>query len=280
PESNEQLWASAGLIEKTVEPNTVEIVSIPVKTASPLASGAITPMSIEATLTYHPENQPVVQLDNHLLVRPEYPVAIPLVRKAITIDGQSGDWKELRHSVAEKAYVQGSPFAHTGVADASFRFDFQYDANFLYMIAEVQDDQLEMRDANSPLNQDGLAFLIDARPLIESMNSEGEGFFKEYAVIAVSPGEAGDGEGNLLLKQMLPPGIKTYCRRTATGYIVEAALPVAYLDLMQGGKWKQLRINVVQHDTDLSGQHESTLFWQPDWRTEENVMGSGVFRGE
>jgi len=46
--------------------------------------------------------------------------------------------------------------------------------------------------------------------------------------------------------------------------------------MLYGDQWKRdgLRINVAVNDRDGTGQ--SQLWWQPDWRSAENIPGSGT----
>ena len=62
------------------------------------------------------------------------------------------------------------------------------------------------------------------------------------------------------------------------GHNSEVAIPISYLDDQQWGKWLRLRLNVAVDDADSHctwTQHQ--LWWQPDWRSAENLPGSGTF---
>jgi hypothetical protein len=278
PQSNGSIWAATDPLSVEVPPNSVEIVSIPLKASGPVPAASLQPLALDARLVYALEGQPRLELEQSLRVMPLAPFEVPLVKKAIALDGQLGDWEGLLSYQFESPEVQGSPFAHSGKDDAHLRFGLCRDEKFLYLAAEVKDDQVEVSDKNTALNQDALVLPLDARPLRELFNSDGEGYFRQFALIAISPQESGDGEGNVYMRQLLPPGTKTWCKRTAEGYVVEVALPLSYLDAMQREPWKHFRFNPAVHDVDKAGAHDSFLFWLPDWRGEGNIAGAGLFR--
>jgi hypothetical protein len=59
------------------------------------------------------------------------------------------------------------------------------------------------------------------------------------------------------------------------GYAAEIAVPVAYLDQKQGQPWSAIRLNLAVDDAD--GPAEPAQLWlQPDWRSQENIPGSGT----
>jgi hypothetical protein len=82
----------------------------------------------------------------------------------------------------------------------------------------------------------------------------------------------------LYRRDQVPAGISVASRRTDKGYVIEAAIPHAILDALQGDTWKTVRVNVGIRDVDQQGMHQSTLLWQPDWRGKENRVGAGMFR--
>jgi hypothetical protein len=67
------------------------------------------------------------------------------------------------------------------------------------------------------------------------------------------------------------------CKQTDDGYTFEAAIPLAGITAQYGDDWQQngMRINIAVNDRDVAGG-QAQLWWQPDWRTAENIPGSGT----
>ena len=76
--------------------------------------------------------------------------------------------------------------------------------------------------------------------------------------------------------ERLPAGTETACTRDDAGFSVEVAVPAAYLDARQGGRWEAFRLNVAVDDFD-GPDRGCQLWWRPDWRTDETWAGSGTF---
>ncbi len=183
--------------------------------------------------------------------------------KPLNIDGDLKDWGTLR-------------FTRTGEkGDGNFKWDVREDANFLYVGIEVEDDDYQVGFGTSSLQQDGAFFLFDARPLeLSAFNQRDEsGILRgEWGFLAASPT---DKNFELGFKEMLPPGVNGKGKRTAKGYVVEYAVPIALLNKMHGGDWKNARLNVAVLDKDKDDKEAIQYYWMPDWQ--ENIPGSGTF---
>jgi hypothetical protein len=64
--------------------------------------------------------------------------------------------------------------------------------------------------------------------------------------------------------------------RTPTGHNTEIAIPVEYLESLQGKPWKDFRLNIAVDDFDRDARG-AQLWWQVDWRTRSAHTGSGTF---
>ncbi|MDX1906986.1 MAG: sugar-binding protein [Bacteroidia bacterium] len=276
--STAQIWVQNTRFDEVIAPNSVELVTFRLRTGKPVKADALTALALKTTLSYSPENRPLLEIQSEYQLRPEYRRPVSKAPALVAVDGDPAEWKNLRYTATDPAQAQGSPFAHKGAADGSFTFDLAADDQFVYMCVAVTDDEVSVTDGNNPLSQDGIGIQLDARPATESTNSNGEGYMKNYALILISPLESGTGAGNVFMPEALPPGTQTACRRTATGYVVEAAIPIAYLDKMQGKTWESFRFNIGMSDIDNQGAHTTVISWQPDWRSAANILGSGMFR--
>ena len=104
----------------------------------------------------------------------------------------------------------------------------------------------------------------------------GEGEWEALLPIIVCPGEGGK-PSKVWHADRLPPTLKVASTKTATGHDTEVAIPAAYLDRFQGGRWKEFRLNVAVDDYDGPGRG-AQIWWRPDWRRDRNFAGSGTFR--
>lgn len=270
--SAELMRVESDKVVQVIAPNSVEQLSFPIKTDKPVAAQDIKPIQIQATATYLPETYPELQLQQHLWFRPQSTFQLESSKKKIVVDGDLKDWKNLRFTEFEPI-VESDPFSHKGSSDASFSFDIRQKGDFIYLAAMISDDQIEVSDAIAPFDQDGISFLMDPRPVAISAKSTGY----RSLVVSVSPSENLDGPANVYRRDRLPDETEIVCKRTETGYVVEAAFPISAITRHQGEDWKHLRLNVALSDTDKDGAHTSTLFWQADWRGEDHVLGSGTF---
>ena len=73
-----------------------------------------------------------------------------------------------------------------------------------------------------------------------------------------------------------PEGVEASCVRNENGFVTEIAISRATLDKAAGGRAKLVRVNIAVNDGDPDGQ--SQIWWWPDWRTVEDIPGSGTLR--
>ncbi len=275
-QANPKVIPSFGAQSYEVSPNSVEIVKLGLKATEATPLDSIDPLVLHSIISYPSEEMPEVSFESTYRLRPQKVAVISPTESAVQIDGSLEDWEELSYQVGENGYVDSDPFSHKGDSDASFRFDLTYDDEYLYIAADVTDNQLETTSDKIAYEQDGINVLLDARPERISALETGERIFREVLYLGISPLEAKSNE--LFRADRLPEGTKAAINRTEQGYVAEMAVPVAYLNEMQGGNWESIRLNVAIRDFDEDGQYQTALFWKPDWRSEENYLGSGTFR--
>jgi len=279
-QANPKIIPSFGAQTYEVSPNSVEIVKLGLKATEATPLDSIEPLVLHSTIIYpgemSGEEMPEVSFESTYRLLPEKVAVISPTESAVQVDGSLEDWPELSYSVGENGYVDSDPFSHKGDSDASFHFDVTYDDEYLYIAADVIDNQLETTPDKIAYEQDGINVLLDARPERISALETGERIFREVLYLGISPLEADSNE--LFRADRLPEGTKAAINRTEQGYVAEMAVPVSYLNELQGGNWESLRLNVAIRDFDENGQYQTALFWKPDWRSENNYVGSGTFR--
>ncbi len=260
----------------TVNPNSVEIIDLNIKALDDTPLDDLSPLKLEGKITYLSEGQPEISLPVQYNILPEKAEQIAPAKGAINIDGNLDEWAQLPFEVDEKN-IDADPFSHKGSADASLAFDVAYDNDFLYIAAQVTDDEIIVHEGTVPYQQDGINIILDARPEKISALQTGDRLFRETLYIGQSPVSDEENAG-LYRKDQLPEGIRAVCKKTPDGYVTEVAIPVSYLNKMQGTDWQNIRLNVAVSDYDKEGNHQTQIFWKPDWRGDDNYVGSGMFQ--
>ncbi|MBN1943289.1 MAG: metallophosphoesterase [Phycisphaerae bacterium] len=194
----------------------------------------------------------------------------PPVKGKITVDGKLDDWPELTIDVSQPKQVQHDPKTHHGPEDGRFRFDVAYDKDYLYIAVETFDDAVSA-PAKHVWEQDGVEVRLNAHPM---KDRGGAGEWTDALPIVVAPAGEG-GEMVIWNPRQLPKGTKVVSVRTPMGHVAEIAVPISYIENLQGKDWKSFRLNVAVDDFDADGG--SQLWWKSDWRTPENLPGSGTF---
>ncbi len=255
-----------------VNPNSVEVVEIDLNSTS----GSISEFEnlvLKSEVTYSMINYPEVKAEFNHAIRPEKVMTITKQPKKIKVDGDLSEWTSITNKVAENAFLSTDPFSHQGAKDGSFNFDITYDSQHLYIAAKITDDDLNLKENENPMNQDGFHVTLDARALdISSMSTGGS----QTLTISTSPKEDGSLNNRLYRQASLPEGTQVFSKKTATGYDVEIAVPVSYLKEKQITEWKSIRVNLYQTDFDMDFMHETTIAWKPLWNAQGNYIGSGI----
>lgn len=260
--------------EKEIAPNSVEMVDLALEADESLATDKLSAMNIHGDYTYMPENLPIIEFMSEHKLKPVMPAPVAASTTAKTIDGKVDDWDAFDMLVGEEAFVEADKFSHKGISDGSFAFSISYDEEYLYLVAKVTDDELINNPGSSIWNQDGMAFVLDARPTDISANETDA----RSAIYIWQTPDTDAGEGQLYRSDRMPSSIQHQAKMTEGGFIAEVAIPHAFLDSIQGKNWEYLRVNAVQIDSDEQNMHRSFISWAPRWESEENYIGSGMFR--
>ncbi|WOK04218.1 metallophosphoesterase [Imperialibacter roseus] len=270
--ANKYLTSSIIRQSLTIAPNSVEI--LPLKLSGKAASvAALEPVALRGTVTFHGEGMADITMDVTQNARPakkEY-----LAKSATkTVDGNLDDWASLPFSETEM-YTEANPFSHKGgKADGSVRFGISCDDEFLYIGADITDDELLAVASSRPYNQDAFQVIVDGRS--ENISSFGTSL-SGVLYIGMSPYVDGTNNTTPFTSGNKPEGLKGITVKTDKGYATELAIPLSYLSEQQGGDWKTARINVGVNDFDNDYSHRTNLWWQPDWRGAGSYPGSGTF---
>jgi hypothetical protein len=183
----------------------------------------------------------------------------------VKIDGKLRDWDELPYQLSPPTD-----------SSCSVAWGMRYDTEWLYLAAAVQDDAVVTGDGESIREQDFIRFVLNADPLEASLIDAGEQGYRHSLVRSFAP-ESGNIPSVRLAGGDRELEIPYACRTTDDGYVLEAAIPLAYLNDRQGNPWRHLRINWCVQDADPGNGRLPRYWWQPEWNGAENVVGSGLF---
>ncbi len=225
-----------------------------------------------------PSDAPPVRIDSSLIIPLVPRLTFPLLGQPLIIDGDATDWPaDLVLSATENAYLHAQSLGWNGPEDCRFQVGFARDETHLYLLVAVTDDEVVSRADIKPWRQDGLEIRFDFRePAAQATARASDYDISTFIGSSPAPGDGLD-PAYLFNPSGLPAGTKVCNRITTDGYVFEAAIPLAALIARHGERWmaEGVRINIAVNDRD--GDEQAQLWWQPDWRTAENIPASGTF---
>lgn len=261
-------WDLVGAIEQevlTVAPNSVETVPFKITARNEVELGKdLRPMRLKVDLSYVTGEEQRVTIPTTLLIKPQQKRYI-LKEKTAQVDGHLDEWKELPYTFL--------PEDHKGL---QLDYEMAEDGEYLYLAAKVQDDEINTDTSRSVWGQDNIGWVVSGLPLRKSYMARGNNWYQQEAGIRVTPSNE-QFPSKSYLSEGTPEGAQFVCVETEGGYILEAAVPIAWIKEQQGDDWKSVRINFLLDDMDQDFEQGTRFFVYPDWRRDENILGSGTF---
>ena len=246
--------------EFTIPPNSVEFTTLKYRTVT--SASANVPVTLQAEVTLAPPGEPAkVTYPFRYRLQPLPKYQLQRSKSPVHIDAALDDWKELEYS-----FVRDS-------GKVKVNFDLKYDEGYLYMAARVEDDTVISNGREAAWRQDNVAFGFNAEKSSISAMSVGRDWYSDEFLQLVTP--AHDTTPSSLYRDM-PEGSAVKCVKTEYGYSAELKVPLSYIESRQGENWQSIRVNVGIDDRDGDG-NVSRFSWKPTWRSDENIVGSGLF---
>ncbi len=258
------LKGSMGVHKMEVGPNSVAFTDLTIEPRRTKSLDELGSMEIKAEVSYVAEELPQLDVPFSFSVGPEKKYYLHQVQKPVKIDGKLDEWRTLPYTVR-------SPSAN----DASALFTVAYDETFLYVAARIKDDDLQIDPTATVWNQDYAGFVINADPLIKSAMDQGSGWYRNSLLLLQTP--ATQHFPSRMNDDALPKGGVSVCKATEEGYLLETAVPLSYIEEKQGANWQSVRINFVMQDQDAGENEKPRYTFKPDWRSNDNRIGSGMF---
>jgi len=220
---------------------------------------------LQAAVSYEAPGMPDVMVPSEYNLGPVQAFQLEKARK-VTVDGDLEEWKDLPHHIQTP-----------NPDDCSGAFQLALGEEYLYLAARITDDQIFSDTGTVAWQQDYVAVVINGDPLEISSLRTGEGWYRNSFILNVSPAH-GDMPASIFYEDRLPEGSAEWvCKETEGGYSLEAAISLSYIRERQGEAWRSIRVNVGLQDRDPDEEDRLRHFWQPDWRSDANLIGSGTF---
>lgn len=247
----------------TVAPNTVESYRWRLHARRPKPLKKLGPQPLKINLIFDYEGDEL-RLPFRYLVSPTPRRSINETGR-VKVDGKLREWDELPYR-----------FELPNDASCDIAWGARFDRNNLYLAARVYDDQVVVRSGAQPRQQDFIGFVLNADPLESSLIDAGDDSYRTSLLQTFSP-RAGTVVSVMDTDQPRDFAIPYICEATEDGYVLEASIPLEYIRQRQGAPWRHLRINWFVQDEDPDTERKPRYWWQPDWRSDDNLLGSGLF---
>jgi hypothetical protein len=262
--------------QKEIMANSTEIIEMPVNTITPVDINRIQPLKMNTWSVYKYKNSREIQVDAKYGISPVQKKYCHFTSGKIWIDGVLDEWEGLGYKVNARSPRTGDLQEYFGDYDGSFEFDVRYDLENLYIAMSVWDDQVMLDKNKSLWAQDVVRIYLDARPPEISSNGRGEDQSDDYLFISLAPAAGKKADVNIYQKERLPQNTVIATKKTLAGFDVEISIPLTYIESRNSADWGNFRINLAFIDIDENNSR-TTIWWQPEWDSDENYVGSGMF---
>lgn len=263
-------------LQKLIEPNSIEVVNIPMIVAGPLSMSNTKPLRLYGKFLFRPGNGRDIEISSDYGLMPVKPEYCTFAEKTVYVDGNLSEWTGFPFKGNSQSVITGNRDGYTGDFDGSYEFAVSYDDAYVYVGLSVWDDELITDNDRSLQSCDMVWLFLDARPAMESANNRGQNNYTDHLFVNFSLTESGKDKPVLHQGGSLPDKLRISGRKTVPGEEVEIAIPIEYLKKMNGADWKEFRLNIAYLDNDKNSP-QTTIWWKPDWGSKENYIGSGMF---
>ena len=275
--SSSNLFVATTGAETTIAPGESQRFDIKVTAKRRNSYAELRPASVTWSLGTRVNNQKL-DVDVQTPVLPMKRQAITVAKKAITVDGDLGEWK-LPFSVTQQGDLAAP---ETDAADISFRWGIHQDDEFVYLGMSVTDDSIVASTKLPALAQDAMVVVVDARPEAERNQNKSlgdsleDGSLSKIALNFLTV-EKEQPIPVLAFLDEIRAQMITAVSRTDDGYQAELAIPVSYLNKQSGGEWDVLRVSLYAQDFDEDQKGPERLYWQPNRFGDAPLAGTGEF---
>ncbi len=274
---NDAVAVNTGTIRLALSASSEKIIDLQLRMKSNPDASKIPPLRLVWSMAYTHADIPETRREGSNTLSFASYLDCPGASKQFTIDGNLDEWRSLPFKIDKPARILQDPETDRGPDDCRCEFGLAYDEQCLYVAVKVTDDTLTLDPRKAPWEQDGVEIRIDARDEKERSTVLEYREFQNILLVALSPARSDKDPMVCYNRERMPEGTRTACVRTRTGFNAEIAVSKSYLDEMQGKDWESFRFNMAVDDYD-PGDKVAQFWWQPDWRGEETLCGTGTFK--
>ncbi|MBI2425562.1 MAG: metallophosphoesterase [Candidatus Hydrogenedentes bacterium] len=273
-EALDGILVTPSVIESIVEGGETLSVDLKLAADKGIELSKVQPVYLHWSGAYDQDNAPALKLNGQCRIMIDGMHSI-LPASGITVDGKLSDWASLPFEVRKPASIYTNEQAWKGANDATFKFATAYDDQYLYVAIECADDQVVPKGYKQ--YQEFALVYVNALLKPDAAKEERE---KAFFSVAAGPGmseyDMREFSDNA---EAAPEGILRASTATDSTHSYEFAIPVAWLDTIQGGNWKNVQLNVAVNDHDPSDARlgVSVMFWRPQWESRNMYPQAGIF---
>lgn len=245
--------------ELTLQPNSVEFVSMDLTARKQKALETMKPVKVKAEVAVQEQGKGDYFVPFEFNIAPLNKYELKKSAGRVKPDGKLNEWATL-------PYTLDTP--------EGGRFGVTYDNKFLYLGIQVNDSEVINAAEGATMSQDFVGFALDGQPIAKSVSEKGEGTFSNSLYFLVSP-EDKTGKSSVRDLGEAESSLEWKCVRNKEGYAFEIAIPVSYVEKQQGEHWQNIRVNVMVQDKDAKSS--TRINWQTNWNSRDNIPGAGMF---
>lgn len=260
-----------------IDPNNVIQSTIRLNPQVSLSDKETIPLKISAEYFYHMDEDRDIRLKQDYNFTPSVTRKIRSTGVRIKVDGDPSEWLgQVMGTGKNGGFLSGDINAFAGKQDLDFTFSLDYDEKYVYAMIKVSDDEVYLDKNQSVWRQDALRFYIDGRPARLSISGTEQKNGDDYIGIFISAPASPAGHPIVYQKDNFPEGTQYAARVSGNITVYEIGIPVDWLNSRYGSDWKNFRLNIGVNDVDKD-RAITQVYWMPEWRSAQNMIGSGLF---
>lgn len=219
------------------------------------------PTPLKFIVTANVSDESSLEIPVTVNLKPQVKHHIPFTTHQIKVDGK-----------ADPEIVLNEEFLTD--TDNQMHYAVVQNASHLIITAVVQDKDVIIDSSTSLTRQDNIGLMLSFLPAVKSALSPDNTYYLRMTVEKDGQASKVNGAKNF------PDDWKYICKATDDGYVFELSIPLKYLDDLQGGDWKSLRLNWTMDDLDVPSSHwqeikRNSLY--PAWGSSSEILGSGMY---
>ena len=259
------------MFDAEVPPKSVKFFDFDLKGVGELRPRDLGPLPFDWTVSYDSQLSPPLKIAGTSRLYVEAPYAAARRTKPVVLDGKLDEWGSLPIRAENSRPPQTNRQRWTGPKDCSFSFTVEHDDKFVYVAADVTDDDWVKKGDDEAWAQDGIWINFDAHPKENASRAEKER--KDSFWVMLLPGKNA-AESRDVGRSYAPAGVMGTAVKSKAGYRAEASFPYS------GKPGDAIALNVALYDFDAKdwdASQEGTYFHWRNTDAKSDSAGPGIF---